>query len=241
MCVSRYKQHSFRDKPLGPKSPWLPHPPHSLSPPTRACSSVSLMCVCLSVCMCVCVYVFLFTFGLVGPVRQHSQVVTEKTAVHLSDSEKSTEHRERRTHRHASQDRPVWSEYHHLPSLFTFLLRSPTPLPSHQHPMPSNPLWFYSSLDCKVWVIYTSWVSFSPTAPVSALFIVSDRNELVFTLSFLLVCCCVAIHTFTLIVQFNELCLSGHVLCLQKLLFTVFCLFTLNKIDFLALTFAKPP
>lgn len=218
MCVSRYKQHSFRDKPLGPKSPWLPHPPHSLSPPTRTCSSVSLMCVCLSVCMCVCVYVFLFTLGLVGPVRQRSQVLTEKTAVRLSDSEKPTEHRERRTHRHASQDRPVWSEYHHLPSLFTFLLRSPTPLPSHHHPMPSNPFWFYSSLDCKVWVIYTSWVSFSLTAPVSALFIVSDRNELVFTLSFLLVCCCVAIHTFTLIVKVNKLRLSGHVLCLQKLL-----------------------
>lgn len=136
MCVSSYKQHSSRDKPLGPRPLGLPTLP-PLSPPTRACSSVFVR-VCVSGGVCVCV--FLFTLGPVGPVRQHSQGVTEKTAVRLSDSENHTEQRERRAHRHASQDRPVWSEYHHLPSLFTFLLLSPASLSSHYHPLPSAPL-----------------------------------------------------------------------------------------------------
>lgn len=41
MCVFRYRQHSSRDKPLGPH-PFNPHPPQSLHP------------LCLLKCVCVC-------------------------------------------------------------------------------------------------------------------------------------------------------------------------------------------
>lgn len=88
MCVSRYKQHSSRDKRLGPRPLGLPTlPTLSLHPP-------ALAQVCL--CVCVCVYVFLFTLGPAGPVWQHSQGVTEKTAVRLSDSEKTLQTRRSR-------------------------------------------------------------------------------------------------------------------------------------------------
>lgn len=56
MCVSRNKQHSSRDKPLGPPRPLGLPTLSALSPPTRACSSV-FVCVCLDVCVCVPVYV----------------------------------------------------------------------------------------------------------------------------------------------------------------------------------------
>lgn len=59
MCVFRYRQHSSRDKPLGPPSPH-PHPPLSLHPPRR----VLLTQVCVSGRVCVCDFVFTLDRGL---------------------------------------------------------------------------------------------------------------------------------------------------------------------------------
>lgn len=62
MCVLRYRQHSSRDKPLGPPSPQPP--PYPISPPTM----LTQVCVSGRVYMCVCVWV-VFVFTLDGGLR----------------------------------------------------------------------------------------------------------------------------------------------------------------------------
>lgn len=105
MCAFRYRQHSSRDKPLGPH-PFNPHPPQSLHPP------------CLLKCVCVRVYVGL---GSACPVPQHFQGAIEKTAVCLRETE-NVRKREWRANRHASQDLHFWSEYHKLCCSVAFVL-----------------------------------------------------------------------------------------------------------------------
>lgn len=141
MCVFRYKQHSSRDKTLGPSTPTLPR----LS--THHAYSSVCVCVCLGVR--VCVYV---GRGTACPVPQNSQGATEKTAVCLRDTE-NVRKREWRANRHASQDRHFWSEYHLLsPSP----LHLPPPPSSNFIPFPVSLLPFKSSL-CTCTLLYHSY------------------------------------------------------------------------------------
>lgn len=96
MCVFRYKQHSSRDKPLGP-CPRNPHPPQSLHPPCL------LNCVC--VCMCSC----LRWTGVCGPCTAALAGATEKTVVCLREREKHKE--ERAEGQQACQSRPSLLEW----------------------------------------------------------------------------------------------------------------------------------
>lgn len=106
MCVLRYRQHSSRDKPLGPPSPQPP--PYPISPPTM----LTQVCVSGRVYVCVCVSGFrvYVGWGSTCPVPQHLQGATEKTAVCLRETE-NVRKREWRANRHASQERHFWSEY----------------------------------------------------------------------------------------------------------------------------------
>lgn len=112
MCVFRYKQHSSRDKPLGPH-PLNPHPPKSLHPPCL------LKCVCARVWACACVRVYVER-GSAGPVPRHLQGATEKTAVCLRETEKRKE--ERVEGQQACQSRPSLLEWVPPSLLLSFLL-----------------------------------------------------------------------------------------------------------------------
>lgn len=104
MCVFRYRQHSSRDKPLGPH-PLSPHPLLSLHPPCL----VKCVCICLAMNVCV----FMVDGGLRVMHRVHSQGATEKTAVFLRETE-NLRKGQWRANRDASQDRHFWSEYRTL-------------------------------------------------------------------------------------------------------------------------------
>lgn len=175
----------------------------------------------------VCVCVFLFTLGPAGPVRQHSLGVTEKTAVHLRDSEKHTDQRERRAHRHASQDHPVWSEYHQLCSLFTFLLPAPALLSSHHHPLPFTESDFIALLTATLKSFINLGFHFPVLhLPALSVFIVSDSNELGFTLSLLHG---LLLYCYSLVwVYIHSARLSKETACLH--VFIVFHALTLAKI-----------
>lgn len=67
MCVFRYKQHSSRDKPLGPPSPQPP--PSSVSPPTM----LTQVCERVGLDVCVCVFVFTLSGGPWALYPRHLQ------------------------------------------------------------------------------------------------------------------------------------------------------------------------
>lgn len=164
MCVFRYRQHSSRDKPLGPPSPH-PHPPLSLHPPRR----VLLTQVCASgrMCVCVCVRVYVGR-GSACPVPQHLQGATEKTAVNLRETENV---RKRVEGQQACQSRPSLLEWVPQTLLFSFS---------------SSPFFLYYSLMSPVFS-----VSLSLSFCIFILFIPNFSSTLISLLSFFVMFCSV--------------------------------------------------